>query len=141
MSRTQRTIVVPVISILILLAAAIGTLLGTVPPYEWDMFLARIQGRQIISIAPASNAQATLYVLDADRPATREVMVDLHVPGHGYGDSLTSMPILLTQNTGAIEMPLDDGLALRMELVPGTSYPHDWPEPLPSVSPGQVAHR
>lgn len=141
MNRRQRTIVIPVTLALILLSAAVGTLLGTVSSHDWDMLLARIQGGRVNTVAPASNARATLYVLDASQPTTREVVVDLRVSGPGYDSSLASVPILLTAEKNAVEMPINDELVLRMELMPGISYLDDEPAPSPPVLPLQVAER
>jgi len=141
MSQTRRAMVVSMTLVLILLTAAMGALLGTVLPYEWDVLLARIQGSQIISIAPASNVQTTLYVLDAGQPARRKVMVDLRLPEQGHGDGSTSVPILLTSEMGTVEIPLDDGLALRMELVPGISDTDEELEPFPAMFSVQAAQR
>jgi hypothetical protein len=80
-----------------------------------------------------------LYVIDTSWPTTREVMVDLRMPGHRYGSGLSSVPILLTTETGVVEMPLDGGIALRMELVPSTIYTDDELEPAPLMPPLQVA--
>ncbi len=141
MSRTQRVVIVPITLLVILMAAALGTLLGTVAPHEWDLFPAQIQGRscQISPGAPATNARTILYVLDTGWPATREVIVDLRIPGHGYDNGLSSVPILLTTETGVVEMPLDGGVALRMELVPSTLYTDDELKPAPLIPPLQVA--
>ncbi len=140
MIRTRHAIVVPVTLVLILLSAIVGTLLGTVSPHDWDMLLAWIQGGQVITVTPASNAQATLYVLDAGQPMTQEMMVDLHVSGPGYGGGPASVPILLTTAKGAVEVPINDELVLRMELVPGMAYMDDEPEPSPPMLPLQVAN-
>ena len=143
MSRTQRAVIVPITLLVILMAAALGTLLGTVAPHEWDLFPAQIQGRscQISPGVPATNARTTLYVLDTSWLATREVMVDLRMPGHGYGSGLSSVPILLTTETGVVEMPLDSGVVLRMELVPSTLYTDDELEPAPLMPLLQVAEQ
>lgn len=140
MSRTQRTMVVPMVLIVILLSDLVGGMLGTVSPREWDLLLARLQDNQVISVAPTSNTQATLYVLDVNQAMRQELMVDLCIPGNGYGSGPASMLILLTTETGTVEMPLDNDLALRMELVPDSFYTDDELEPSPMFS-AQIAGR
>jgi hypothetical protein len=140
MVRTQRTTPVLVTSTVILLSITVGLCLGMVPQQEWDLLVARLQGSRIISVVPASNAQVTLYVLDADQPVRREVLVDLRLPGNGHDAGLASVPVWLTMGLDAVEMPLDDNLALRMELVPYTS-PEEWPDLHPSMRAAQVPNR
>ena len=84
-----------------------------------------------------ANMQATLYVLDVDQPVRQEVLVELRLPENGYDTALRSVPVWLTMGLGAVEMPLDNGLALRMELVRDT-YSHEGPD-YPRLSPAQVA--
>jgi hypothetical protein len=141
MSQAQRAIIIPVTLALILLTAVMGAFLGTASPHEWDMLVARIQGESIISVTPASKTHATLYMLQADTPATREVRVDLQLSGKGHDDGSTSVPMLLTPDMGAVEIPLDDGVALRIEFVPAAPYADDEPHPIPVMSPVQVAER
>jgi len=140
MVRTRRTMTVLGVSTVLLLSTALGMWLGMVPQYEWDLFWARIQGEQVVSVEPSSSSQATLYVLDVDRSARQEVLVDLHLPGQGHGTDLASVPIWLTMGLGAVEMPLDDGLALRVELVPN-AFSDERPAPRPPLLPGQIAQR
>ncbi len=141
MSRTQRAVVMPVTLILILLAAAIGTFLGTMPAHKWDTLLAQLQNNHIVAVPPASQVRGTLYVLDTDRPTAQEVMVDVYLPQreHDYGPA--SLPLLLTPDMGAVEIPLDDGLALRMECVPILPYPDHKLEPIPATYPVESAYR
>jgi len=141
MSPVQRAIIVPLTLALILLTAVMGMLLGTVPSHEWDMLVARIQGRPIISVAPASNAHATLYMLEVDQPAKREVRVNLQTSEQDRGAGSTTVPIVLTSDMGAVEIPLDDGVALRIEFVPASPYTDDKLDPVPVMSPVRVAER
>jgi hypothetical protein len=141
MNRTQRTIVVPVTLALILLSAVVGVLLSAVSPHNWDTLLTRLQGGQIVTIAPASNAQATLYVLDASRPTMQEMMVNLRVSRPEYSDGPASVPILLTTEKSVVEVPINDDLILRMELLPGISYMDKEPGPVPPRFPIQIAER
>lgn len=141
MNQRQRTIVAPVTLALILLSAVVGVLLSGISPHNWDALLARIRGGQILTVAPASNAQATLYVLDASRPTTQEIMVNLRVSRPEYSIGPTSVPILLTAEKNVVEVPINDELVLRMELLPGISYMDEGPGPIPPRLPIQVAER
>ncbi|MFZ5917199.1 MAG: hypothetical protein ACOYZ7_09720 [Chloroflexota bacterium] len=103
MVRTQRLIVVPVVSMVLLLAAMLGMWLGSVPQHEWELWLVRAQGGQLASVTTSPPAQTTLYVID-DRPTTvQSVVVDL--------DSLAAY-------AGGMHMPVKDGLVLHLELLP-----------------------
>jgi hypothetical protein len=139
MSRAQRKIVLPTVLVLILLAVTVGVILGTVPQHQWDVLLARVQNLQVNSVAPATHTQATLYILDAAQPVRQEMMIDLRVSEYKYGNPSSSIPILLTADAGTVEMPLDNGLFLRMELVQDAYYMEDEPEPFPLMSPAQIA--
>jgi len=142
MSRTQRTITIPITLTLILITAAIGAWLGTVSSQEWDTFLAQIQnmGNHAISLASASPSQTTMYVFDADQPTTREIIVDLWIcDGRRSGNKI--VPILLTAERGAVEMPLTNDLALRMELISHNTNAPDELQPFPPSSPFKVAER
>jgi hypothetical protein len=141
MSRRQRKIMIPTVLGLILLAAIVGAALGTVPLHQWDLLLARIQNHRVISVVPTSHSQATLYVLDTAQPVRQEMMVDLRVSEYGYANSSASVPFLLAADRGAVAMPLDNGLTLRMELVQDPFYMEDDLEPFPLMSPAQVAER
>ena len=124
MVRTQRVMMVPIILIMLLLSVALGAWLGMVPQYEWDIFLTRFQGGQVVSVAPATSAQSTIYVFDAKQPATRNVTVDLR--------SLEAID-------GMMEMRLDEGLILRMELVQDTPNPDNELELFPPMLSARVA--
>ena len=139
MSRTQR-IVVPITLLLILLAAVVGVSLGTVPAREWDIFFSRFQGKRIVSIAPVSNFQSTLYMLDTDQPTVQRAKVNLWLAEQGSNANSSPVSIWLTAEKGAVEMPLDNGLALRMELVSSIYYPGGDLESFPTF-PVQVAGR
>lgn len=139
MSRAQRKIMIPTVLGLILLAAIVGAALGTVPLHQWDLLLARIQNHRVISVVPVSHSQATLYVLDTAQPVRQEMMIDLRVSEYEYGSPSSSIPILLTADAGIVEMRLDNGLFLRLELVRDAYYMEDEPEPFPLMSPAQVA--
>ena len=140
MSRTERVIVVPITLLLILLSAVVGPSLGTVPAHEWDIFLSRLQGNRIVSIAPVSNHQSTLYMLDTDQPTVQRAKVNLWLAEQGSNANSSPVPIWLTAEKGVVEMPLDNGLALRMELVSSIYYPDGDLESFPTF-PVQVAGR
>ena len=140
MVRKQRVATTLVASAVLLLAIALGMWLGTVPQQEWEVLLARLQGSHLVSVAPASSTQATLFVLDVDQPVRQEVLVDLQWSDDGYGAGQGSLPVWLTMGLGAVEMPLDNGLALRVELVPGASS-DEWSESRAAILSTQIAHR
>jgi hypothetical protein len=141
MVRTRRTAMISVVSMVLLLSAALGAGLGKIPQREWDLFLARLRSDRIVSVAPKSHTRATLYVFDEDRPLAQEVRLDLRVSGNDVRDSWASVPVLLAADRGPIEMTLDDGLTLRMELVGDPSSTDERPVPAPLLPPIETARR
>lgn len=137
MVRTRRLTIVSVVSMVFLLSAALGMWLGMVPQQEWDLFLARLRSDQVVSVAPTSRTQATLFVFDEDQPLTQEVMLDVHLSG---SDSV-SVPVWLATDRGATEMVLDDGLMLRVELVSEPSSSGEPAVPLSDFPPLKAAQR